>query len=113
MTQTLSLTRLRIVLLAGALLLAGIGLKTAYDVSRHVYTDHQEYHRVVLLEDAPEHVEQDHQQHHAMLVLLNELIRRDPTLGTVLVNARPQPASVDPPADESPIVEPDIEPDTS
>jgi nucleoside-diphosphate-sugar epimerase len=62
--MTLTRTQL-IVAIIGMLLLGGLG-KAGYDVSRHLA--------------------QDHLQHHFLIVVTNELIRRDPSLAT-LVNA--------------------------
>lgn len=68
---------LLILLLLVAVFLGGIGTKTAWDTSRHTLADHT--------------------QHHALILLMNELIRRDPTLLSVVAPAPPAPAAPSPP----------------
>ena len=83
----MTLTRLRALLAALALVASGIAVKTGYDVVHERRNDHV--------------------QHHYMLIVINELLQRDPSLRTVLetVIGSPEVAlpigevDPDPPAD--------------
>ncbi len=82
-----TLTRLKALLVALGLVVSGVALKTGYDVVRHSGNDHV--------------------QHHLMLIVMNELLQRDPSLRTVLETVIGPPEAVlptsepdpDPPAD--------------
>ncbi len=60
----MTLTRIHALLVALGLVVSGVVLKTGYDVTRHSRNDHV--------------------QHHLMLIVMNEQIRRDPSLRAAL-----------------------------
>lgn len=77
----MTLTKIRAVIYALGLVLAGTALKVGYDVTQHSRNDHL--------------------QHHLVLLVINELIRRDPTLRAPIdaLIGQPTDAIQDPPAE--------------